>query len=129
MFFKKIPQFFRFALIGFINTLCHGLILTALVELLALQVVLSNFFAFLVANLLSYYMNSYFTFHRSPSFILYIKFFIASLFSLAMTLGIAWITNYYGLHYLLGFLIIIAVVPLTSFVVVKYWTFSSRISA
>lgn len=128
MLIKKIfwtPQFLRFGLIGIANTIAHGLILTSLIEYFHFNVVMGNGIAFLAANLFSYFMNSYFTFKICPSLLLYVKFLFASMLSLALTLFIAWITNYLGFNYLEGFLVIIFAVPTLSFVVIKFWAFSA----
>lgn len=129
MLIKRIfwtPQFLRFGLIGVANTLVHGFLLTALVELLSLNVVLSNFFAFLMANIFSFFMNSYFTFKIHPTFHLYKRFLLASLVSLGLTLLIAWVMNYWGFYYLEGFLAIVLIVPALSFLVMKFWAFTIK---
>lgn len=117
-------QLLCFAVIGVVNTLVHGTILVGAVEWLALDVTLSHLMAFCVANVLSYLMNSWLTFKMALSLGRYGRFFVASMLSLGLTLLLSWVTDVYGLHYLLGFMLIVVVVPLLSFAVMKFWTFA-----
>lgn len=117
-------QLLCFALIGVANTLVHGAILVVAVEWVALEVTAAHLVAFCVANIFSYLMNSWLTFKAALSLSRYARFFLASLLSLGLTLLLAWGTDIYGLHYLLGFVLIVVVVPLLSFAVMKFWTFA-----
>lgn len=122
--FARHAQLLCFALIGVANTLVHGAILVVAVEWLALKVTLAHLLAFAVANAFSYVMNSWLTFKAALSLRRYARFFLASLLSLGLTLLLAWFCDHYGLHYLLGFVLIVVVVPLLSFAVMKFWTFA-----
>ncbi len=131
MLIKKIfwtPQFLHFGLIGVANTVIHGIILTMMIEFFLLNVVLSNLLGFFAANLFSYFMNSTLTFKIKSSFILYCRFLLTSLFSLGLTLLIAWTMNHLGFHYLEGFLAVIFIVPTLNFLTVKFWAFSVKLS-
>lgn len=126
MLIKKNRQIIFFAGIGFLNTSVHGLVLVAAVEFFLLGVTVSHLMAFYVANIFSYIMNSKLTFRSELSFIRYGRFFIASLLSLGMTLLVSRLAEKYGLHYLLGFLLVIGLVPVLNFLVMKFWTFSGK---
>lgn len=126
---NKYAQFIRFAFIGGLNTLIHGAILAMCVEIFNVEVVLSNLIAFMAANVFSYFMNATFTFKVAPAFSAYLKFFLASLLSLGLTLLISWIAKFYGAHYLVGFLFVIVLVPLLSFFMMKFWAFSGSQAA
>jgi putative flippase GtrA len=125
-FFDRCPQFFRFALIGVLNTLVHGGVLTALVELAHVGVVQSNMVAFAVSNIFSYLMNAVLTFRTVPSVRSYLKFFSASLIALGLNLLISWGMAELGFHYLQGFLVVIVLVPAISFLAIKLWVFSPK---
>jgi putative flippase GtrA len=112
--------------IGIVNTLLHGAILSVLVELAGFDVVLGNLIAFICANVFSYFANSYVTFKMPPSFPHYVRFVLTSLTSLALTLGIAWAAEFAGLHYWEGFIMIIAIVPAASYLFMKFWAFSRK---
>lgn len=117
-------QFLTFAVIGVVNTFMHGGVLVMAVERFNAPVVLANLIAFCVANLFSYFMNSWFTFKSALSVVRYLRFLVASMLSLGFTLLLAWLTDSSGFHYLVGFLLIVVFVPMFSFVVMKLWAFA-----
>ncbi len=124
MFLERNAQLLFFGLIGVANTLIHGAVLVLMVECLAVDVTASHLFAFCVANIFSYLMNSRLTFKARLALVRYVRFFLASLLSLGLTLLLSWITDAYGLHYLLGFVLVVVLVPLFSFLVMKFWAFA-----
>lgn len=119
-------QFLTFAAVGIANTTIHGGILVLAVEQLELTATPANAIAFFVANLFSFFANSKITFKASISLARYIRFLLASLLSLALTLLISMTSEYHGLHYLLGFMLIVICVPIFSFAIMKFWTFSVK---
>ena len=121
---RQHTDFLRFAVIGGVNTLVHGAILTLAIEKFQLQLLSAHVLAFWFANLFSYVANSRITFHRPLSGLRYVRFVAASLVSLCLTLGIAWATNYFGVHYRVGFSIIVVTVPVFSFFIIKFWAFA-----
>lgn len=123
-FVRKQRQFIAFALIGVANTFVHGALLMLCVEILKITVVAAHFFAFSAANIVSYVLNSTLTFRMNLSMKRYAKFYIASMGSLGLTLSLSWLIDAYGAHYLLGFLIIVVVVPVISFFLMKFWAFA-----
>lgn len=116
-------QFIKFAAIGVANTLLHGLVLGGLVDGLAWPVVPSHLAAFCAANIFSFILNSYFTFKTQMTAQLYARFFLASLLSLALTLSLSALAQWYGLGHWHGFALIVLLVPVFSFVLMKFWTF------
>lgn len=123
-FAQRHAQFLTFAVIGVVNTLVHGSMLVIAVEWLSMDVVLAHLVAFSVANLFSYAMNSRLTFKVALSLARYIRFFLASILALGLTLLLSWLMDHFGFHYLVGFLLIIVLVPLFSFVLMKFWAFA-----
>ena len=121
----KHAQLLCFAVVGVLNTLVHGSILVMAVEFLALGVTLSHLLAFFIATVFSYFMNSRFTFAVPPSWARYARFLAASLLALAMTLFLSWMADRQGLHYLAGFALIVVLVPMFSFLLMKFWTFAA----
>ena len=125
-FAKRHIQFLTFAVIGVVNTIVHGSILTLAVEWMQTPVVIAHLFAFSIANLFSYVMNSRLTFMAAITITRYVRFFLASLLSLCLTLLLAWMMDRFGFHYLVGFLLIVVLVPVLSFLLMKFWAFSGE---
>jgi len=115
--------FFRFGVIGVLNTIIHGSILSLLVGFLSFNVIASNLMAFIVANVFSFLLNSFFTFKTKATLLLYYRFLLSSLLSLALTLFISYISFSLGFSYLIGFGFIVILVPVFSFFIMKAWAF------
>lgn len=125
-FVSRHIQFLTFAAIGVVNTLVHGSILTLAVEWMLTPVVLAHLFAFCIANVFSYVMNSRLTFRVSMTLARYIRFLAASLLALGLTLFLAWVMDRLGFQYLVGFLLIVVLVPIISFMLMKFWAFAGQ---
>lgn len=123
---RRYAQFIIFSFIGVANTLVHGAILMLCVEVFGFFIVLSHLIAFCIANIVSFILNSLYTFQQQLTMRRYFKFLTASMVSLGLTLLLSWIMNALDTHYLVGFLVIVILVPLFSFAIMKYWTFASR---
>ena len=123
---KFSSQFTKFGLVGLINTLIHAVILFAAVEVSKLHPVVGNFMAFLGANMASFIMNSYWTFKTAPEVRRYGKFLTSSLLALGLTLGIAGVFEFLDIHYGLGFLCIILLVPTLNYWMLKRWAFAGH---
>lgn len=123
----KLPtQFTKFGLVGLLNTLVHAVVLFACVEQLSLDPVTGNLMAFLVANLASFVMNSFWTFKAPLEARRYGKFFASSSFALVLTLAIAAVCQFLRLHYGLGFLCVILLVPALNYWMLKRWAFAGH---
>ena len=123
-FLARNVQLFCFALIGVANTLVHGLLLVLMVEKFVVDVTIAHLFAFCLANVVSYILNSRFTFRARLAVGRYARFLLASLMSLGLTLLLSWIADVSGLHYLIGFFLIVVLVPLFSFSLMRFWIFA-----
>lgn len=120
----KYYEFIRFGLVGVANTVVHAGIVIALMEALAPPAFVANGVAFMFANLMSYALNSRFTFKTPVSFLGYRRFLLVSLVSLALTLLITWLVEYLGWHYGVGLAIVILVAPVLNYLVMKIWAFA-----
>ena len=119
-----VKEFFHFAVIGVVNTFIHAGIVIMSVEVLTLHPTLANTIAFFCANIASFFMNAHFTFKVSPSLARYGRFFIASLATLFLTIGLSLFVEWMKWHYLIGLGLIILAGPILTFVLQKKWTFS-----
>ena len=119
----KYHEFIRFGLVGVANTAVHAGIVIALMEAFAPLAFVANGVAFVFANLMSYALNSRFTFKTPVSFLSYQRFLLVSLVSLALTLLITSLVEYLGWHYGVGLIMVILVVPVLNYLVMKIWAF------
>jgi putative flippase GtrA len=112
-----------YGIIGLFITLFYGMLLVGLVEEFGLRPFHANAISFLGANLLSYFLQSRIVFCRALRFRAYLRFFASYLFSYFMTLIIAYVTEWAEVHYLIGYLLIVVIVPLLNFSLLKCWVF------
>jgi putative flippase GtrA len=115
--------FLRFALIGIINTGLHFIFLVLLVEKADLWPPLANASAFFGANLFSYFANSRFSFRTSISSNRYLRFFFTSLIGMAISFGLSTTVAQLGWHYLLGFALLLVVMPPINYLLVRRLVF------
>ncbi|MEN3141352.1 GtrA family protein [Ochrobactrum sp. WV_118_8] len=121
---QRYHEFIRFGLVGVSNTAVHAAIVVALMELLAPPAFVANGVAFMFANVMSYILNSRFTFRTPLSFRGYRRFLLISLVSLGLTLIFTSLVEYLGGHYAFGLLMVIFVVPVLNYMVMKIWAFT-----
>jgi putative flippase GtrA len=112
-----------YGVIGLFITLLYGVVLAGFVEVLGLRPFHANAISFLGANLLSYFLQSHFVFQRAFRFRAYLRFFSSYLLSYFVTLVIAYVMEWVGVHYLLGYLLIVVLVPFLNFALLKRWVF------
>jgi putative flippase GtrA len=120
----KFHEFIRFGLVGVANTVVHAGIVIALMEALVPPAFVANGVAFVFANLMSYALNSRFTFKTPLSFLGYRRFLLVSLVSLGLTLLITSVVEYLGWHYSVGLIMVILLVPILNYMVMKIWAFA-----
>lgn len=121
---RKYHEIIRFGLVGVVNTGVHAGIVIALMETWVPPAYIANGIAFFFANVMSYCMNSRFTFRTPISFRGYRRFLLVSLLSLALTLAITSLVEYFGLQYGIGLLLVIFVIPVINYLVMKMWAFA-----
>lgn len=112
-----------FGCVGVANTLIHGALLAWLVELWHWPIWAAHGLAFGAANVFSYIFNSRWTFKTELSWWAYGRFLLSSLLSLVFTLLISWCAQMYGLNYKEGFVLVVVLVPMFSFLLIKFWAF------
>ncbi|MGE1084315.1 GtrA family protein [Pseudomonas shirazensis] len=120
---ERFHEFIRFGLVGVTNTAVHAGIVIALMEILAPPAFVANGVAFCFANVMSYLLNSRFTFKMPASLLGYRRFLAVSLVSLGLTLLITSAVEYLGLHYSVGLVLVIFIVPVLNYLVMKLWAF------
>ncbi len=114
-------QLSKYIFFGFITTLLHLFTAWALIYLFATSVFSANIFAFFTAFVFSYIFQTFYVFSTSFHLTKLLKFFAVQfgtfLFSYILS-DIFLIQNSY-----LHTLVIIAIMPLVTFMIHKFWTF------
>ena len=121
----SLHQIARFGTVGVIATGVHGLALYILVENALLNPLVANSFAFLLAVIVSYVGHYRWTYNANSKHIhTFAKFFILASSGFVMNALIMEVTaNIIGLHYLIGFTIIVLTVPVATYVIGRHWVF------
>ena len=121
-------QAIRFGAVGGVATLSHVLI--AIFAELALQLdpQMANFVGFLTAVLVSYFGHAGYTFQSGPgSSKQFLRFaLVAAAGYAASSLTVALVTQYLGLPFALAMALVVAVVPVASFLAMRFWVFQSE---
>lgn len=128
---RKYPtliSFIQYGTVGIVGTIIHTVILSICVELFHITPVISTIVGFLFSLIVSYILNSVWTFKQSNkgknSFI---KYLITCSLGLAINVFIMFIVvDVLQYMYLLGQLVSIIIVPIFNFSVTKKWVFSKR---
>ena len=115
----------KFFLVGIFNTSLNFLFIYILTGLAGINVIISSSVSFLLVNLLSYFINSFFVFDQALKIHLYFRFLIASLLSFVITLAVNSFFYFLDLHYLLATLFCIFIIPLFTFFTHQKWTWKN----
>jgi putative flippase GtrA len=118
---SHILQLAKYGFFGVLATLIHLFTAWAVIYFFAASVFTANLVAFLTAFGFSYIFQTLYVFNSSFHFVKFIKFFAVQFgsFLLAYLLSdVFLLTNSY-LHTLL----IVAIMPIVTFVIHKFWTF------
>jgi len=113
----------RFAVSGAFVTAFHVVIAATLIGLLQVSPELANGTAFILASVLSYAINTLWSFSRPLHGITLVRFVAVSLFGLALTVAISGLAELYGLNYWLGIAGVVLAVPPVTFLLHKAWTY------
>jgi len=124
----NIPSFavraFRFGLTGLFVTLVHVCVAVTCIEQFLLVPPVANGIAFILATLVSYVINTFWSFstpfHRKNL----CRFFVVAALGLLLTMSTSGIVEWYGASYWYGILAVIVVVSPTMFLLHNFWTYS-----
>ena len=121
-------QLFRFGIVGGVSTLVNSIMFLLLADVLHIQPLLANLFAFFCAFFVSYFGHSYWTFASTPySKEKLVKFLGCSLLGLGLNSFFVWVLMHY-LHQTayVTILPMILVTPFLVFAINKYWVFHEK---
>lgn len=113
----------RFAIIGVCASGIHTIVAVICIKYFIVLPHWANGIAFVVANVISYIFNTVWSFSTRLSGYTFFKFFLVSVLGFFLTLMIAWCADQLGLHYLIGILCVIFMVPLVTFTLHNLWTY------
>jgi putative flippase GtrA len=124
---ELIKQFFKFGIVGVLNTLINLFVLYLLTEIVGVYYLVSAVFAFLVAVTNSFILNKVWTFNEKLKYKAhsrYAKFFVISVFALLINLLILYTgVELFGFWYLFAQFIAICSNLIINFFGNKIWTF------
>lgn len=117
-------QFLKFGVIGGAATGIHVIVFLGLSELFKLNYVQSNFVAYVVATLLSFVGNSFWSFGCRPAGYRFVRYMCVALFGLALSMGVSWVCEAMLVNSFVTILWIVMLVTPTTFLLHRYWTFA-----
>lgn len=120
---RQYTDLFRFFIVGVINTAFYAALLFLFVEIFFLYVTISNIIAFIIVNTTSYILHTKFTFQKNTSINSYKRFVFVSITALIAIGSISFAAEAFGLNYWVGFLLIVILLPLVSYIAMRIWVF------
>jgi putative flippase GtrA len=122
-------SFWRYLVVGTVGAGAHLSTLSLLVEQFGVQPIAASMAGFLVALILSYWLNAFWSFdqvaqqHRQAI----VRYTAVSVMGLCLNTFIMFsLVNWFGLWYFLAQMIAAVVVPLHNFLLNFYWTFKGK---
>lgn len=113
----------RFALVGVAATLIHVMVAVSLIEWQGLHPGIANGVAFIPANLASYVANTCWSFKARMDLGNWGRFVAVSFVAWLLTIVIASAVVEAGGHYLLGITLVVALVPVLTFMAHQKFTY------
>lgn len=116
-------QFVRFALVGAGNTLLYAALAAGFMNFVAAWPVVANSVAYVLCTLLSFTLNTFWSFSSTFSRGALLRFCAVSLLGFALTVAIAQIVHALGGHYAIGIAAVVLVVTPLTFSLHRLWTY------
>jgi len=122
---ETIGQLSRFGIAGLAATAIHVIVAYSFITLVRHNSVMANGIAFMVANVFSYVFHTHWSFSAHTSIKNLNKFIIVSFIGLMLSISIAGIVDYLHYPYQAGIALVVMLVPLSTFILHKTWTYKS----
>ncbi len=113
----------RFAVSGLVATGVHIAIAVTIIRLVLPWPMLANGVAFAVATVCSYLLNTLWSFSSRLHGKNLRRFLVVSMLGLILSVLISGWAEHVGLPYGLGIVCVVAVVPLVTFLLHRFWTY------
>jgi len=118
-----IEQFWRFVATGLMNTAAHAVVAVSIIKLGLGSLITANVWAYVVATILSYFINTTWSFSGEIGGDTFARFLAVSLIGLCLAAAVSWIAEQLGLHYFLGIACVPIFVTPVTFTLHKVWTY------
>ena len=113
----------RFAVIGLGATLVHILVALVCLKVAGVHPMVANGVAFIIANPVSYFANTIWSFERSATPQNMARFISASILGLVLSVAISGIASAAGLPDVIGLALVIISLPPLTFLTHLLWTY------
>ena len=114
----------RFGVAGMVSTLVHTTIAISALRLAGLNTLESNTCGFVVAVVVSYYLNTVWSFRKQLNKVYFRRFLVVNSISFSCLVCISVLSEKMAWMPLAGILLASLFIPLVSFLSHKYWTYS-----
>ncbi|RON01585.1 sugar translocase [Pseudomonas brassicacearum] len=118
-----IKRGLRFAVTGLFVTVLHAVIAVLFINYVLPMPPLANGAAFAVATVVSYVINTTWSFSSRLHGRTLMRFMAVSGAGLLLAMVVAWAAQMAGLHYLLGIGAVALTIPAFTFVLHNFWTY------
>jgi len=118
-----IQRGLRFAVTGLFVTALHALVAVLFINYVSPQPPLANGVAFAVATVVSYVINTTWSFSARLHGKTLLRFLMVSAGGFLLAMFVAWAVQLAGLHYLAGIGAVALTIPAFTFVLHNFWTY------
>lgn len=118
-----IQRGLRFAVTGLFVTALHALVAVLFINFVSPQPPLANGVAFVVATVVSYVINTTWSFSARLHGRTLLRFLMVSAGGFVLAMLVAWAAQMAGLHYLSGIVAVALTIPAFTFVLHNFWTY------
>ena len=118
-----IQRGLRFAVTGVFVTALHALVAVLFIHFISAPPPLANGVAFAVATVVSYVINTTWSFSARLHGRTLVRFLLVSVCGFFLAMFVAWAAQMAGLHYLLGIGAVALTIPAFTFVLHNFWTY------
>lgn len=121
-----VSKFLRYGMVGIVCTSIYFLSMFICVEVLSTEPVSASTISFIIMTIFSFLLNKKYTFGGAYSHSQFVKFSTVAFIGFIMNFGLMYsIVTILSLHYLIGELVTVLVIPFVNFFLNNYWTFSN----
>jgi putative flippase GtrA len=127
---RLLPKLTWFGIVGIVGAVLYGATVTFVISWLRWTPTLANALGFLMAMSSSYFGHRFLTFRSAaPHHRAVPRFIFQAAVGYAMSQGITYFVSSFALHYAIGILAVVVVLPALNFVVFQFWVFAASARA